>query len=395
MKRISLMFAIMCFGYNVLAQVQYSSQLLRTANSGNAKAQYNLALCYEEGLGIEIDYDKAYQWYAKSDKNGYAEATYKLGLYMVNGCGCDMNCGLGLMYLRNAASRGSSNAKLLIKELTGNGHAYFGTEISFSIFLDELPEDKIFANEKVLIAAAKTSFVASAYLGLYYYNQQKFSIAVDYLKKAYGMSFDSGGNMRIDINYNDPLGVIDGETSAYPFILYVCDCLGWCHENGLGVEKDLGKAIKFYTSGDELRSGFYPHPAAYNGAIRKAFCYRMLGKIDKYIEILKSISKGSRNASLLLGEAYYIGVGVELDYTKAKYYFENVTEIETFGGEGAYFDEPLVYADSCYRLYEINAKGLGCQKNEEMASIYFKEALKYGSPSAMYDDQKKYELTNK
>ncbi len=47
----------------------------RAAKQGFPDSQYNLALLYEHGLGIEQDLARAYQWYVEAAKAGVKEAT--------------------------------------------------------------------------------------------------------------------------------------------------------------------------------------------------------------------------------------------------------------------------------------------------------------------------------
>src|SRR6185369_5760181 len=50
----------------------------KSAEAGNSHAQYDLATYYEEGIGVEIDLEKAVHWYQKSAKAGNSKAQYKL-----------------------------------------------------------------------------------------------------------------------------------------------------------------------------------------------------------------------------------------------------------------------------------------------------------------------------
>ncbi|MBL1276183.1 MAG: sel1 repeat family protein [Ectothiorhodospiraceae bacterium] len=44
------------------------------ASQGDALAQFNLALMYHRGLGVNLDEGKAVSWYQKSAENGYSKA---------------------------------------------------------------------------------------------------------------------------------------------------------------------------------------------------------------------------------------------------------------------------------------------------------------------------------
>ena len=49
------------------------------AEQGNASAQYNLGVMYENGEGVKQDYFKAKEWYTKAAEQGDASAQYRLG----------------------------------------------------------------------------------------------------------------------------------------------------------------------------------------------------------------------------------------------------------------------------------------------------------------------------
>jgi TPR repeat protein len=49
------------------------------ANQGDANAQFNLALMYENGAGIPRDARNAIYWYTKAAQQGHVEAQYRLG----------------------------------------------------------------------------------------------------------------------------------------------------------------------------------------------------------------------------------------------------------------------------------------------------------------------------
>ena len=56
---------------------QEISSLTRSAKSGDAEAQYNLAVLYEEGQGVTKDFGKALSWYHLAAKQGHVEAQFK------------------------------------------------------------------------------------------------------------------------------------------------------------------------------------------------------------------------------------------------------------------------------------------------------------------------------
>ena len=61
------------------------SQALRLlqplAQQDDAKAQYNLGVMYEEGRGVQQDYQQAAAWYEKAANQGYVQAQNNLGVW--------------------------------------------------------------------------------------------------------------------------------------------------------------------------------------------------------------------------------------------------------------------------------------------------------------------------
>ncbi|MGI6496156.1 MAG: tetratricopeptide repeat protein [Kiritimatiellia bacterium] len=50
------------------------------ANLGNAEAQFNLGLCYDEGEGVAVDKAEAAKWYRKAADQGHAGARRALDM---------------------------------------------------------------------------------------------------------------------------------------------------------------------------------------------------------------------------------------------------------------------------------------------------------------------------
>jgi len=70
-------------GFDATRQGDYSSALKfwqERASEGDAQAQFNLALMYHGGLGVEIDEARALEWYQKAAQNGYPWAQEYLAI---------------------------------------------------------------------------------------------------------------------------------------------------------------------------------------------------------------------------------------------------------------------------------------------------------------------------
>ena len=86
------------------------------AEQGDAKAQYNLGLMYEEGkfdvhlgYGVPRDYAEALKWYRLSAEQGNALAQRNLGLMYANG-GVPLDYVQAHMWLNLAAAQGWGDA---------------------------------------------------------------------------------------------------------------------------------------------------------------------------------------------------------------------------------------------------------------------------------------------
>jgi tetratricopeptide (TPR) repeat protein len=74
----------------------------RSADQGNAHAQNNLGICYEEGLAVPRDYSKAKEYYKKASDANHPSATNNLGfIYLL-----ERNYGEALKTFHIAAALG-------------------------------------------------------------------------------------------------------------------------------------------------------------------------------------------------------------------------------------------------------------------------------------------------
>ena len=92
------------------------------AAQGNAAAQFNLGLMYEEGQGVEQDYAEAVKWYRLAAEQGNAAAQFNLGLMYYNGRGVPEDYIEAFAWFNLAAAQGRSggakNRDILRKSMT-------------------------------------------------------------------------------------------------------------------------------------------------------------------------------------------------------------------------------------------------------------------------------------
>ena len=80
------------------------------ADSGHARAQFNLAYMYEFGIAVPANSEEAVKWYQLSAEQGYARAQNFLGWMYEMGKGVAQNRAEALSWLRKAADQGSDDA---------------------------------------------------------------------------------------------------------------------------------------------------------------------------------------------------------------------------------------------------------------------------------------------
>ena len=103
------------------AKAQDIEQLRKAAEQGNATAQGNLGLMYNNGEGLPQDYQEAVIWYRKAAEQGNASAQFSLGLRYANGEGVPQDYVQAHKWVNLAASRTTGevaeNSRLLRDQL--------------------------------------------------------------------------------------------------------------------------------------------------------------------------------------------------------------------------------------------------------------------------------------
>jgi TPR repeat protein len=85
--------------------------LQHAAEQGNAGAQYNLALLYEEGRGVPQSMGEAWRWYAKAAEQGHPEAQNNLGRLYATGQGVPADVQRAAYWYEKAADQGNVEAE--------------------------------------------------------------------------------------------------------------------------------------------------------------------------------------------------------------------------------------------------------------------------------------------
>jgi len=107
-------------GYQSYLKGDYSAayeEWLPLAELGDAEAQYNLGVMYDEGAGLDRDLSTAAAWYRKAAEQGFVDAQTNLAMMHLQGQGVARDSAMAGSWLRKAADQGDKEAASLLKEL--------------------------------------------------------------------------------------------------------------------------------------------------------------------------------------------------------------------------------------------------------------------------------------
>lgn len=99
---------IMAYQANDLALAY--KEFRASADEGHVDSQFNVALMFENGIGVEKDEKKALTWYEKSAQQGNAAAQYNLGVLYENGRGTNVDFSKANKWYRKASVQGDAFA---------------------------------------------------------------------------------------------------------------------------------------------------------------------------------------------------------------------------------------------------------------------------------------------
>ncbi len=91
------------------------------ATKGDAAAQFNLALTYQDGNGLPRDYEKAAYWYRAAARQGHSPAQYSLALMYCKGQGMPKDDRESFGWCRKAAERGHQAAQFNLATMYDQG----------------------------------------------------------------------------------------------------------------------------------------------------------------------------------------------------------------------------------------------------------------------------------
>jgi TPR repeat protein len=130
-------------GWDAYARRDYTTALKHwrpLAEAGNAPAQFNLGVMYDDGLGVPTDYAQAAKWYRLAADRGHAKAQHTLGIMYDHGHGVPVDYVQAVKWFRLAAYQGEAQAQLRLGFMYSAGRG--------------LPKDDVMAYRWLNISAA-------------------------------------------------------------------------------------------------------------------------------------------------------------------------------------------------------------------------------------------------
>jgi TPR repeat protein len=107
-------------GYQSYLKGDYQAayeEWLPLAELGDAEAQFNLGVMYDEGAGIDQDLVAAASWYRKAADQGFMDAQTNLGMMYYEGQGMPRDYAEAAKWFKRAASQGDQEAASYLKRI--------------------------------------------------------------------------------------------------------------------------------------------------------------------------------------------------------------------------------------------------------------------------------------
>ncbi|MCK4837556.1 MAG: sel1 repeat family protein [Desulfobulbaceae bacterium] len=325
--------------------------IIKSAESGDANAQYDLAQLYEEGIEVPQSVVKALKWYQKAAAQGHIEARYEFSIALSEGhpeavflMGKMYQDGTGgvqkdilgaLKRFRQAAEQGHAEAQYVLGSIYAGGEGVEPDNVESIRWLKmAAAQNHMQAKEALeratVLKSAEAGDAKAQYKLAKFYEQgtgvpQSMTKAFTWYKNAASQShveaqFKTAGNYALGTGTAKSLAeaVKWYRMAAKQGHLAAQYELGFIYETGAGVKRDYGIAVKLYAevaskgnAGAQYRLGLLKN------------CGK--GTRKSYSEAVKwwgaASQKGNSMATFFLGYMYETGSGVKRDMGKAKKYY--------------------------------------------------------------------------
>ena len=90
--------------------------LRKSAEGGCTIAQYNLGVCYYQGVGVTVDIDETIKWWRMAAESGCVEAQNNMGAFYYQGLGVEQSYEEAVRWYTMAAEQGDARAQYNLAE---------------------------------------------------------------------------------------------------------------------------------------------------------------------------------------------------------------------------------------------------------------------------------------
>ena len=194
-------------GYGVELDYEEAVKWYRkSAEQGNATAQYNLAVMYANGYGVELDYEEAVKWYRKSAEQGNATAQYNLGWLYANGYGVELDYEEAVKWYRKSAEQGNATAQNNLAVMYANG---YGVELDYEEAVKWYRKSAEQGNDVALEwLYANGDASVQCDFGLMYAKRRNYEEAVKWYRKSAERG-DATAQCNLGLMYHEGRGGVD------------------------------------------------------------------------------------------------------------------------------------------------------------------------------------------
>lgn len=283
---------------------------LEAAAKGSAAAEFRLGILYQEGKGVKVNERKAVQYFTQAAMKAHYGAHYKLGMAYYDGKGVDADLAKAVDLFKTSATHGNKDAMFMLGALYRDGEG--------------VPADLKSSMHWLRLAVESKSIEAMNELGTIYMHGQ--------------------GHVDID------------EAQAFSLFQEAAVCglsaaqynLADCYLGGVGVEKNLPKALRWFKEAavqgdadaqfklaqmckgtDDKEAIEWLTKAADNGhhAAQNHLACNMKDGLDVPVnkkgalKLFKSAAEKCRDAKFNLGVCYRDGEGTAVNLEEAARWF--------------------------------------------------------------------------
>ena len=226
----------------------YFESCKRAADTGDKRAQYELALLYAAGTDVRKDNALAFYWCRKSADQGYSLAQYALATYYEKGIGVSVNTNQAIYFYKKAAEQGYKKAEFELnrlrnakdnKQQTSNNGQTTQTnapQATFGVRQATRPKSQ---NAKL----HSTTHVAKNEDKSYFKECENRAESGDVIKQyELAVCYATGEG----VTKNPDLAFYWYQKSAYQGYVYAQYALATCYLKGTGTDKNITNAKYWY-----------------------------------------------------------------------------------------------------------------------------------------------------